>query len=87
MPKVLGIDPVNDDEDEIAEKTLKVALTTTIYKEDVRLTISESSKATPCKNTGPRPVGGGGSGGGIGGGQFSRGPKMGGGFGGPRKPI
>ena len=48
MPKVLGIDG-NDDEDDVAEKTLKAALTTTIYKEDVRLNITETAKATPSK--------------------------------------
>ena len=93
MPKVPGSEG-NDDEDDVAEKVLKAALTPTIYKEDVRIIISEASKATPSKAAGPpgasagagfkkptpqkRPLGGG---------QFSRGPKMGGGFGGPRKPI
>ena len=41
MPKVTNIDAANDDEDEIEKKTLKVALTTEIYKEDIRLIISD----------------------------------------------
>ena len=42
------LDP-EDEEDDIAEKTRQVCLTTTIYKEDVRLIITESAKATPSK--------------------------------------
>ena len=94
MPKMSNIDP-NDDEDDVREKIHQACLTTTIYKEDVRLIITESAKNTPSKSTmasgggagikkptpSKRPMGGG-----IGGGQFGK-PKMGGGFGGPRKPI
>lgn len=88
MPKVQGIDN-NDDEDDVAARILKVALTPTIYKEDVRLNITEASKATPSKSSGAgggsaapakKPIAMGG------GGQFGK-PKMGGGFGGPKKPI
>ena len=52
MPKVAGIEG-NDDEDEVADKILKASLTTQIYKEDVRLIISEAtSRATPSKGAG-----------------------------------
>ena len=95
MPKVTGIDYINDDEEDIADKIHQASLTTTIYKEDVRLIITESAKATPSKMSGPGGAGGikkpspqttakrplGGAGGGFGK------PKMGGGFGGPRKPV
>lgn len=40
MPRVTGIEG-NDDEEEVEQKILQVALTTTIYKEDVRITVSD----------------------------------------------
>lgn len=94
MPKVLGID-ANDDEEEIAEKIHEAAQKPIIYKEDIRIIVTEMSKTmTPSKGSG---LGGGSAGigkkptpqkrplGGAGGGQFGR-PKMGGGFA-PKKPI
>lgn len=49
MPKVNGIEG-NDDEDDVERRTLEVALTATIFKEDIRIIITESSaKPSPKK--------------------------------------
>ena len=49
MPKVNGIEG-NDDEDDVERRILEVALTATIFKEDIRIIITESSaKPSPKK--------------------------------------
>ena len=58
MPKVQGVDG-NDDDDDVAEKIHQAALKPTIFKEDLRITISESAKATPSKMVGTSGGGGG----------------------------
>ena len=86
MPKVAGIEKI-EDEDDVADKILKASLHTTIYKEDVRLIIAaDKFKCSPNKGaaskTSPQTKKAGGAA------PFSMGkPKMGGGFGGTKKAL
>ena len=51
MPKVDGIEK-NDDEEDVAKRIMKVALNTTIYKEDIRISViydGPRAGMSPCK--------------------------------------
>ena len=96
MPKVTGIEGL-DDEEEIADKIHEAALKPVIYKEDIRIIVTDTSKMmTPSKGAGLAMGGAAACGikkptpqkrplGGVGGGAFAR-PKMGGGFAPKSKP-
>ena len=57
-PKAKKPDEESEDESEVQDKILKVMLCTTIYKEDVRLIISDNPKLSPPKKTGGIGIGG-----------------------------